>query len=343
MIRPVDLDADREALLGVLQRNLPDLPHARRFEWLYVNNPSGRPWSWFLSDADGSPPVGAASVFPRPVRVAGKVNLCGQVGDFAIDASHRSLGPAVALQRATFRLVDEGTLAFCYDCPPHDAGMATFWRLGKEASCQMVRYALPLRVDRLLRSRLGPGRLSATVARLGNVLVDAARGQPRGGVEIAVHQGQFDDEFTRLDESVSGRDAIRGRRHAEDLNWRYRQDPLRRYRVLTARRAGELVGFAVLLEEGEDAFVVDVFGESMPELGRDLVEAAAHIAKRESPAQTLHVLAGDGSRLRRALQQTWFRFRSPAARVVAYARPGGEMETAVKGVAWDLVHADVMA
>jgi hypothetical protein len=340
-IRPADHATDREALLEVLQRNLTDLPHARRFEWLYLDNPAGQAWSWFLSDGRGLPPVGMASVFPRFVRVGGEVQRCGQVGDFAIDATHRSLGPAVLLQRATFGPVDKGSLAFCYDCPPHDRGMATFRRLGMAPNCEVARYARPLRFDRLLRNRLGAGPLTAALASLSAAVMEATHRRRRGNLDIGTHQGAFTDEFTQLDDHVGADGVVRGRRHAADLDWRYRQDPLNQYVVLTARRAGELAGFAVILLADEDAFLVDLLAETS-DVSLDLVDAAAQLARHDSAAQMLYALTPRGSRLHQILQRSRFRYRSPAARVVAYFRLGSDAAGAPASTTWDLVHADVV-
>src|SRR5216683_8124218 len=113
VLQSVHLDRDKAELLNVLQRNLPTLSHADRFEWLYHGNPAGPSWSWFAYDRATHQVVGVASLFSRAMWIGGEVKLCGQVGDFAVHQTHRSLGPAVLLQRATFVPVDQGLLAFC--------------------------------------------------------------------------------------------------------------------------------------------------------------------------------------------------------------------------------------
>ena len=139
-IRPVNLDTEHEDLLGVLERNLPDLPHGRRFKWLYRDGYLGPAWSWLLWDSESRHPVGVASMFRRAIWRGGKVEMCGQVGDFAIDPSHRSLGPAVMLQRATFGPVDSGELTLRYDCPPNARGMSTFRRLRMTSNATLTRF-----------------------------------------------------------------------------------------------------------------------------------------------------------------------------------------------------------
>src|SRR5262249_36006222 len=150
----------------------------------------------------------------------------------------------------------------CYDCPPNERGMSTFRRLKMGASATMTRHVRPLRTNRHVGRHLGTGPLASGVAGLGNAalrLVSWRRRSSRN-LEIGLHSGRFDEEFTALDRRVGAGDAVRGRRAADDLNWRFREDPLNEYQVLTARRAGELAGFAVLATSQRDAVVVDLFG-----------------------------------------------------------------------------------
>jgi len=343
IVRPVDLDTEREALLAVLERNLAGLPHARRFTWIYCDNPEGPAWSWFVCDRASGQVRGVASVFRRAMWLGPRVSLCGQVGDFAIDADYRSLGPALMLQRATFEPVDLERLALCYDCPPHDRGMSTFRRLGMTASTTLVRHARLLRTDRQLAGRFGV--VGRALAPVGNALlrVAARRRACPAGVEIARHEGRFDDEFSALDRRVGAPDVIRGRRSAADLNWRYRDDPLQDYLALTARRRGELIGFAVLAVGTRDVVIVDLFGGLTAEETLGLLEAATDEARAAS-AEALQLSVSDGSRLTPHLQWAGFRRREEGPRVVAYApsrgAAGGPLDRARR---WDLTHSDVMA
>jgi hypothetical protein len=342
IVRPVDLDREREELLAVLEQNLADLPHARRFKWIYCDNPEGPAWSWFVCDRASGRIHGVASVFRRAMWLGSRVSLCGQVGDFAIDADHRSLGPAVMLQRATFGPVDEGHLALCYDCPPHERGMSTFRRLGMKADASLVRHARLLRTDRRLVGRLGAvGRVLAPV---GNALLRVAAGRRArpAGIVIARHDGRFDEEFSVLDRAVAAPDVIRGRRSAVDLNWRYRDDPLNDYVVLTARRRAELIGFVVLSVGAGDMVIVDLFGDLSTVETLGLLEAAADEA-RATGAETLHLSVSDGGRLTPHLHRAGFHRREEGPRVVAYAASrGGAAGSRDAGWRWDLTQSDVM-
>src|SRR5262249_46216055 len=158
-------------------------------------------------------------------------------GDFAIDRGFRSLGPAMLLQRATLTPVLQGEMAFCYDCPPDHHGMSTFKRMGIPACGRMQRFAKPLKVDRQGEAGVGNRILARGLTAAANKLL-ALRRPPRGdnqNIVIAVHQGGFTDEFSRLDARVEPQYKVRSQRTAAYLNWRYRDNPLYRYEVVTAR------------------------------------------------------------------------------------------------------------
>lgn len=341
-----DLEKDSEQITRVLQRNLPGLPHARRFEWLYRNNPAGEAWSWLIREASTQEPIGVASVFPRTIWLGGEKTRCGQVGDFAIDLNYRSLGPAVMLQRATFEPVDQGRLAFCYDCPPHGQGMAPFHRLGIKPHCRVERYARLQRSRRELEKVFGRGKLSGSLSYLFDVFLTKRRFRHRrnSGIETALHPGRFGDEFTVLDEKVGGKTGIRGRRGAEELNWRYMEDPLNSYRTVTAHRDRELVGYAVFASRGEDAFVIDLLALEIDDVAPILLDAIAENVKAES-AQALYVLAGEQSGIARFLRrQGGFQFRSHAASVVVYAGSStAAHEVSRRYENWFFTHADMLA
>jgi hypothetical protein len=343
--RSVNFDSDKEILLGILERNLKELPHTRRFNWLYRNNPAGHAWSWFAYEHETKKIVGVASVFPRALWIGREIKLCGQVGDFAIEATHRTLGPALMLQRATFEPVNRGILALCYDCPPHDQGMSTFRRLGIPANCQMQRYARLLKTDRQLAKYLSSGKVLISVAVLGNLLLDlwTLRRHRVKGLEISFHPHRFDEEFSRLDEQVGGGDGIRSRRKAEDLNWRYREDPLHQYSVLTARRGGELQAFVVFSISDQDAYIIDLFGFVSPEVGLQLLEAVVEYLKKES-IQALYAIISQESSLFPIFQKAHFYYRSKAANVVAYAQPNNLVQTLLsKQPKWSFNYVDILA
>jgi hypothetical protein len=320
-VRPIDRVSDHQELLALLEANLPAIPHARRFPWLYHENPDGPAWSWFVQEKATGQIVGTASVFPHALWVGGESRLCGQVGDFAISPKYRSLGPNLLLHRATFELVDRGTLSFCYDCTANEKGMATFRRLGMQAQCAVERHAFPLRADRQLAKVRGLSILAPAVNAL--LRMQRPRKSTASGLEISEHTGAFGEEFTHLDRALCNPETIRVRRTAEVLNWRYRKDPLQKYQVLTARRSGELRAFAVFYVKGPEVMIADLFGMEQPDAGVALLAAVAE--RCEMQCETIHAFLAAGSEMAGVHVNAGFRPRPSPTQVVAYAKPGSEV------------------
>lgn len=344
IVRPADLEFEKSELLNVLKRNLGGFDHARRFEWLYRNNPAGRGWTWFVCEPGSQSVVGVASVFSRVMWVSGRKMLCGQIGDFAIDSNYRSLGPAMLLQRATFEPVNQGTLAFCYDCPPHEAGMSTFRRLGMRPNCHTQRLVRPLRADHFVEKRLGVNFFSKSVAATGNVILRtmARRRNANKNLEITIHACRFDAEFDELEERTKSQDSICSRRSSADLNWRYRDNPLHEYQVLTARVHGQLSGFAVFSVSGNDANIIDLFGVDIAAIAADLIEAIVDKC-HEASLQTVHAVISEGSNLTGLLLKSHFRRRSSGPRVVAYAKESALSALLKQPSNWHFQQIDLLA
>lgn len=340
-VRPVDLDSEREHLLAVLERNLKDVDHRARFHWLYRSNPAGPAWSWLVEDRERGVAVGAASLFPREVWLDGRVVRCGQIGDFGIDATYRTLGPAVLLQRATLQPVEHGAVAFYYDCPPHPGGMAPLRRLGLTARTKMERHVRVVRVDRWVRPWVPWPALTRAASWFGNAVLGLLPLGRRRTCEVGLHSGPFGEEFSGLDRSVAATGRVRTVRTAAVLNWRYRDDPLHRYVILTARTGGELRGYAVLRPTAMHVEVIDLFGGDDPEPLVELLDAAADLARRGG-AETVTTLVGEETGLQGLLRRAWFHYRSPGAHVVPHARPGTAEAASLQADRWWFVHADVL-
>lgn len=352
-IRRACLKNDRQEMIEILKRNFGPIQEPR-FDWRHSENPAGESWSWFMYDGHQDATVAMATVFPRHMRVNGKRVRAGQVGEFAVDSGYRSLGPAVLLQRTTFEPVVSGDLTFCYDCPPHDEGMSTFVRLGMRPSCEVIRYALPLRSDEYFAKRIGDSAWTRPLVAGTNLLLRARRKKGNGfGLEVSRHEGPFGDEFTRLDEAASVSDTVRSSRHATDLNWRYVHDPLAslclpngatgRYQVLVARRAGVLCAFSVFFIQSDGiASLVDLFGLELPEAGLTLLQAAVDICRAEG-VSSFHGFCSSQCELKDLFETLGFRPRERNSRVVAYTGTGpAALNGAGSKMRWAFSQVEVM-
>jgi hypothetical protein len=324
-------------MIALLTRNLPN-PQEEHFAWRHFANPAGEAWSWFLCEEPGGSAVGMASVFPRPMSVDGRQEIWGQVGEFVVDAKYRSLGPALMLQRATFEPVKAGDVPVCYDCPPHDQGMSTFDRLGMRANTEVYRYALPLRSDEFLEKRLGNGILFKPAVVSANLALGIKlfrRGKPQmHGIEVSELGGDFGQEFTQLDQSVSSLGAIWASRSAEQLNWRHRRQPHCSFRTLVARRSGELLAFLTSIDFAGRVAIWDLFGRHVEDVGAVLIDALISSSRKEKAHLVEGYCSGDNG-LRDLFNKMGFSPRERLARIVAYGTQACRRDlTAGPGPRW---------
>lgn len=292
MIRPADLDADRADLIALLSRNLPRLIDDRIFDWLYRENPHGPARVWVAAERRSGALLGAVAAFPRRLRVGSRVETGWVLGDFCVDAAHRALGPALALQRACLQAVDGAAAVCAYDFPSQ-AMAAVYRRLGLAPSGSMVRLVRILRADGILRRAL-PAGAAATLTPPLNLLL-SLRGpvRSRPGLVATPLDDECGEEFSELARRAGPTHGVCVERDANYLRWRYQRNPLVRVELLALRRQGVLVGYAVLAcQDDRSATVLDLFGADEPGLLEDLVGALVErLADRRIAAVNIFLLA----------------------------------------------------
>jgi hypothetical protein len=319
-IAEADLAAHRAILIETLYRLLTGQSDARRFDWLYRNGFHGEARAWLAIDGHEEAVIGAAAAFPR-LFYAGDGEISGWVlGDFCLDAAYRSLGPALHLQRACLGVTESNGGVFCYDFPSANM-VAVYKRLGIEPTGRMLRLAKLLRVNRKVRERFTSRVAHHAISAVGNTFLNLATTNLilDPSLKLSIHEGQCGEEFSILAEEQRGRLGLCIQRSAEYLNWRYVNNPLATYKFITARRRGKLKGYAVWTRAGEDASVVDVFGENDPAMVKGLLsEVIGRLTK--SGVMTLSVWLNESHPWLSWCSEMGFRVRDSAPMVCIPAR-----------------------
>jgi len=339
-VRQADIDADRQTLVRFLTGNLATHGGESHYDWLYRDNPDGRARAWLLLGGESDELIGAAAAFPRGVTVRGEDLVCWNLGDFAIARQARSLGPAVTLQRACLDEVMKGDVPFAYDHPSCNM-MAPYARMGIRSTAEVVRYARLLRVDAKVEAIAKVGVLGKGVSALGNLLLSFGNRAARVDREFEAKalEGRFDDRFSELYRRVAPRMNVIGRRTADYLNWRYRDNPLSRYEVVTVERQGRLMGYAVFVRREREAVLADLFGEPEDAVA-DALAAVVIDAMRGTEVETLSAPVLQGSPLIPALERWGFRARESSPFVVS-TLPGGKWDGLVTDEHnWFVTHGD---
>lgn len=242
-VHQADVERDRELILGLWRGNLgDDARMVRKYDWFYRNCPYGVPLVMLLRHEASGAWVGVASAGPRRMLMGGRSVLAGLLVDFTVLPAHRSLWPALSLQRA---LMDAALKRFelLYGFPNPKAA-ALFRQVGYVPVSRIARHARVLRHGDYLRTRM-PAPLAAPAGLLLD-LVDRLRLRARAGGLRARWQKQADEFLAALWTPADAGSGPVARRDLEFLRWRFDHSPLVEVRYLVASDAagGVLAWFA---------------------------------------------------------------------------------------------------
>jgi GNAT acetyltransferase-like protein len=259
-IRRAVLEADSDRMVKLFAAHLNSDYDQARFDWLYRDNPDGPGQAWLAVDSETGDLVGTAAAIPRRVMVGGQDRLAFAFSDFCVVPRFRVLGPALQLQQACFAPVTECDARFGYDFP--SAGMtAIYRRLGIRPFAHISRFARPLRSSRRIRAFGLPSPVAVRMTGVADfLLVLTGPRRRRSDIEVASLHGACGPEFSFLDLNWSEQSAVRLRRSAEYLNWRFLANPFQHHEIFTARSGGTLLAYAVVASQPDTPTVVDLFG-----------------------------------------------------------------------------------
>lgn len=169
-IQEADLSASAAAIRELWVANLvghDERSAGAKLRLGYAENPAGPGSALLLYPEGGAAPKGVQGLHPRAFCFGARRLRAVGLADYAVDAAHRSLGPALMLMRQGTQLGRE-RFDLVYGLPNQKAA-AVLARAGLKRLGFVQRYAKPLRTRAQLARRL-PATLAAAAA----PFVDAA-------------------------------------------------------------------------------------------------------------------------------------------------------------------------
>ncbi len=339
-VEPSDLHADRAGILGLWSQNLPDASD-HRYAWLYE---SGAAAGWVVK-SDAGAVVGATGLMRRTMRVFGEVVQAGQAIDLNVDKEHRTLGPAIGLQRAVTGAVQERRLRLIYGLP-NPQSEPVLRRCGYRVLDPLGRWARPLRLGDALLAKLPHPRMRKAAAAVINPLLllkspeRFCRLPPGLRVEGAE---QFDERFDALWKAAAGQFAVIGERTSAYLRWRFGRCPGAGYQVVCLENARrELLAYLVYRCCKGIVRIGDFFFAGLEHFDVLLAEFLRRMRRRRIEAVAAVYLGCEavGGRLARL----GFRKRPPAGKILVYADPrdfGPDSGRLADKENWYLTGADI--
>ena len=295
-----------------------------KFTWFYQNNPAGPATAFLLkhiSPTATGEVVGACGLGTRELMVGGERVTSGLMADFSVDGDHRTVMPALLLQRA---LCTDALQHYpCAYAFPNSSAVGIFSRIGFQPLGRMRRYMKVLRTRHYLQKR-APYMLAVAAGTAVDILVRSAAMAGRfsgGGRHRVSWVSDVDARFDRFWDRVRRNYRFIGVRDAAFLRWRFVTRPERRasFAVLTDD-SGEISAYAALVEKERGiAFIADFLTSTDASLHILLRRVVA--ALRSRPYHAVTTVFMGPSEIQRVLIAAGLKHRGDAKFVVMGRSP----------------------
>nr|AHN98029.1 hypothetical protein [uncultured bacterium lac193] len=346
-ITPADIDTIEPVLVRLWSDNLSMRhPPRDKYLWYYRNNPLGKAAAFILEtcNTEGhSDPVGSCGIGPRTIYVQGQPLRGGLYADFTVDKAHRTVLPALMLQRALAEYAQQHfDLAYAY---PNDAAVGIFSRIGYGVLGRAGRSVRILRSRDFIARVIPMAPVAAAVsivADLGLTIRDrilAARGP---GVRLE-WTADVDSRFDTLFEEVRGRYRIIGERSQAFLRWRFvnRIGVPHRIAALVDGSSGAVRAYGVVAErEHGSVLLADFLARTDDDLGF-LLDRLSVTLRSEGYSTVVTYFLGSG-RVAATLASHGFRFRNAGKFIVVGTSSSSPVDRAALSNTedWYLTEAD---
>ena len=260
-----DLIQHAEKIINFWRDNFSAWP-VEKFDWYYKNNIYGTADCWLVLDTDTDKVLGATAIFPRQYFCNGKNILCGIAGDFAVDKQHRTLGAALALQKALVNFSRNGKYDFVYGYP-NDRSRP----VQKRAGFQVV--GATSRLVRIFKIKPYAARYISTKSIL--YILDKIAGV---GLSLFARESYHrlaycyeeelletaDCRFDALFEKAKSNFNLIGVRTSDFLNWRFAECPYQKYLFYTvfSKNDKALLGYVIYYQHELCFSIADIFYET---------------------------------------------------------------------------------
>ncbi len=284
-----DFQADRDQILDLWRENLPT-SSVDRYSWLYGEGASP---GWLVKSGEETT-VGSIGLMERKIKVFDEILRAGHPIDLNIDEHHRTVGPALGLQRALTATVEDGQRSLLYGFPNDKSELiqrrAGFRRLGT-----LGRWAKPLVVGKSLAAKVrnplalrAAGVIASPAMRLVSPETFYRR---RSGIQVDVGE-RFDERFDAFWETAADRFPIVGERTSKYLAWRFGKCPDASYRVLCVSNADDELLAYLVYQERENKFHVGDFLFAEPRHLDILLAEFLRLARKEKVEAVIAVYLG---------------------------------------------------
>lgn len=278
--------------------------------------------------------VGAAGRVDRPLKLGARHCLARWELHFAVDAAHRSVAPAVMLERALADALDGSVPVMLGVTRQLNAVLA---RVGFRPLGRVERWIKPLHTEPALRGRIPIAAVRRPIAAVIDLILRLVSpetlARPRGfSAELVAG---FDTRFDELWQRAAAHHDIASVRDRAALAWRF---PTSRVLAVTDR-SGALAGYAVYDHDDRVAVVEDLLWASPAALDAVLVALLRQL--RREPVWAVRVSHVGAGLLPRRLRRFGFLRRTEERTVFLLGNGRDDIAPILDPERWFLTGADL--
>lgn len=322
---PPDSATARAEVLKLWRRNFPREWDAW-YDWMIDGNPFGSVSHWLVSTEAGEV-VGSTGLMPCEMQLGGRSVTAAQAIHINVNREHRSVLPALQLQRALTQSVGEQRVPFVLGVT--ETAISVLQRAGYRTLGNVERWVQPLRTEGNLRRKLRRQWLSRPAARV----IDWALRMRTAATSRRMPHGwrtefgtDYDPRFDALWERSASRGKVLLARRRQFLTWRFRQRPQSESRWLgLIDPRGELQGYLVFdsercPKENVPYQAIHDLWASEPQ-ALDILLAEFVRWARSTPAAFISMLYFGDGQVSSALRHSGFFQRPRDEQVLVYVHP----------------------
>ncbi len=278
-VKEADLSRDRDDLLLFLEHNYESVDLVR-FNWLYKNNTANQSICFILK-TDLGEIVGMNGVFTRQLKTGNKIITVANAIDLLVDKKHRTVGPALQLQRTLLTKLAERGIHIIFGFPLPSAQLI-LRRPGYHSLGTRQRWNKPLNSYFLLNKYM-PSVIAKYISPITNVLLLLRTGElfKRIPTEYICNTNDIID--TRFDllwkENYSLFSSICDRSY-QFLKWRFVDFPNSPYKTFTLTdNTKKLQGYVIYRIDAKIVTIVDLLAGETDLVKLLLFEFSRHMRK----------------------------------------------------------------
>jgi hypothetical protein len=319
-VRLADVVRDEQEILRLCKAGALHCP-PEKYQWNYAANPLRQAWCSLAIERANQSAVGTTALFPRRILVDGVPFSAAVSGDFAVDPQHRTLYPALALQKAAVTACRSGSFDILYGFP-NDAARPVQIRAGYRVVGRIRVGIRPLRLRRTLERAVRelhwlPG------TRILDSLISLASKESRVRIPTQYRYSvlpAFDERFDRFWVRTLHRHRVVVERNSVYANWRFISCPSRKYSLFVAihSNTGEVGGYILSWSDEGRTHISDILAN---EDAFDGLLTLFINQQREQGAHCITIVYFGGSWLVRKIRRFGFLFRSTRSEVLLYTKP----------------------